>query len=77
MELIGDLAQAGVRKVHMLSHSAGCKLAVGVSEVFGRCFKAVLDADVHNDPLDSQEESRARKVELCTFTLLNADVSRH
>ncbi|KAJ3029862.1 hypothetical protein HDV00_009364 [Rhizophlyctis rosea] len=35
---VGDLRRAGVRRVHLLSHSAGCGVVMGFAGVFERCF---------------------------------------
>ncbi|KAI8918971.1 hypothetical protein DFJ77DRAFT_258394 [Powellomyces hirtus] len=78
-QFIQDLAASGIRKVHLLNHSAGCTLAVGFADLFGDIFHQIMEDE---GPLssefsagDRESSQQAPKPRLCTFTLINADIS--
>ena len=67
VQFVRDLKAAGVGKIHLLSHSAGCGVVVGFLERFGEVFEEV------GGGWDGEEGRE--KVKLCSFTMSNADVS--
>ncbi|KAI9100371.1 hypothetical protein DFS34DRAFT_614384 [Phlyctochytrium arcticum] len=75
LQFLRDLINSGVRKFHILSHSAGCRLAVAFAQVFDQLFEPIIEDDAQctidtDDPVDTS----TIKARLSTFTLLNADV---
>lgn len=69
---VRDLRRSGVRRVHLLAHSAGCSVVVGWAGVFGEVFVDVMgDGD---DGVEEEERWGEGKVRLCSLTLSNADV---
>ncbi|KAI9007233.1 hypothetical protein BC832DRAFT_591817 [Gaertneriomyces semiglobifer] len=78
VQLVDDLRCSGVSRIHLLSHSAGCKLAVSFAEVFEEIFQPLDEAGCGTNQGELDEEGRKRhgplKSELCTFTLVNGDV---
>ncbi|KAG5461892.1 MAG: hypothetical protein BJ554DRAFT_5849, partial [Olpidium bornovanus] len=80
VQLIQDLSRSGIRRVHILSHSAGCRLAVSFAKVFGDLFQTIM----HDGPLGDHVRSSTGvglgpstvpMAKLCSFTLINPDVS--
>ncbi|KAI8817476.1 uncharacterized protein EV422DRAFT_604716 [Fimicolochytrium jonesii] len=61
MGMVRELREAGVRRCHLVAHSAGCRLAVGFAGGFGEVFTRL-----------GEEENG--KMELGSYTLINGDV---